>query len=302
MLHSLAPFPAGRVEATSRGARCSARRHIVLALEPTRRRLCIETDDDRVERYARTAYAPLLGAGTVGAALDYARFFTARVPATVCFNGRALPDGHAKDGTHAVDQFVWRSLAGDAEWMRLYGCAFTLDGRAVLLAGPSGVGKTTLALALAAAGASVIGDEMTLIHRQSRHVTALRRALTIRSGTLGVLDDERISAVAERFGKPIGDETLGVVALDPSRLAPIAERAPLAAVVVAEHGDGLPRLTRISTERAAARLAPFLTEHPMDLTAVAEVAELISSASAYRLTIGTPRDTAALLLDGVRSC
>ena len=30
------------------------RRHIVLALEPTGRRLCIETDDERIERYVRT--------------------------------------------------------------------------------------------------------------------------------------------------------------------------------------------------------------------------------------------------------
>jgi hypothetical protein len=312
VLHSQASFHADRVTASFRGARCSTRRHIVLALEPTGRRLCIETDDVRIERYVRTAYRALLGSGSPGTgALDYGRLFTARVPATVCFNGCALPDGRAEDGTQApwwssggylIDQFVWRSLARDGDWTSLYGCVFTFGGRAAFVAGPSGVGKTTLGLALAAAGASFCGDEMILIHRRTKQTTALRRALSIRTESLERLDDQRISDTVCRFAEPLGDETSGIVALDPSRLGPLPAPAPLRAVILAESGDGAARLVPVSTARAAARLTPYLTERPMDLTGVTDVAELIAGAAAFRLSIGAPRETAAALLDGIAAC
>jgi hypothetical protein len=281
----------------------------VLLLEPTARRLCIETDDPRIERYVRTVYGALAGKVSIGSGpLDYGRLFTARVPATVCFNGSELPDGRTENGdrlpwwssgAYLIDQFVWRSLVLDDQWTSLYGCAFTFAGRAAFVAGASGAGKTTLGLALAAAGASLAGDEMILIHRATKRTTALRRAITIRTESLTRVGDERVRDVVGEFAEPVGDETSGIVALDASRLAPPSTPAPLGAVFLAERGDGVAKLERISTARAAARLTPFLTQRPADLTAVADVADLIAGVPAYRLTLGAPRTTAAVVLDGV---
>jgi hypothetical protein len=309
VLHSEPSFHTASDTARLGGARCSARRRIVLLLEPTARRLCIETDDPRIERYVRTVYGALTGKVSVGSGpLDYGRVFTARLPATVCFNGRDLPDGRVENGerlpswssgAYLIDQFVRRSLVLDDDWTSLYGCAFTFDGHAAFVAGAGGAGKTTLGLALAAAGASLAGDEMVLIHRSTKHMTALRRAITIRTDSLARVGDERVRDVVGEFAEPVGDETSGIVALDASRLAPPSAPAPLGAVFLAERGDGVAKLERISTANAAARLTPFLTQPPADLTAVADMADLVAGVTAYRLTLGAPSKTAALVLEGV---
>lgn len=45
----------------------------------------------------------------------------------------------------------------------LHACAVELDGRAVLVAGPAGAGKSTLTAGLLAAGARLIGDDLTIV-------------------------------------------------------------------------------------------------------------------------------------------
>jgi hypothetical protein len=311
VLHALASSHADRVATAFRGARPSAR-HLVLALAPTGRRLCIITDDERIDRYVRTVYANLAVRAAVGDdPLDYGRLFTSRVPATVCFNGIALPggrDGNAQpppwwsSGAYLIDQFVWRSLALDAGWISLYGCTFSFAGRTSFIAGPSGAGKTTLGLALAAAGATLCGDEMVLIERATRRAAGLRRALTIRTPALERLGDARIADIVNRHAHAVGDPTSGMVALDASHLGSPAGPLPLGAVILAERGEGGARLEPVSTARAAARLTPFLTHRTGDLGTVSDVADALAGAPAYRLTLGEPHETAALVLGALSPC
>jgi ABC-type glutathione transport system ATPase component len=58
--------------------------------------------------------------------------------------------------------FELASLAG---WVRVHAATVDLDGTRVLIVGPSGTGKTTLATKLLVEGADVQGDESVLVRR-----------------------------------------------------------------------------------------------------------------------------------------
>lgn len=305
MLHADQPLYARPARAALRAACRPTRFRTTLALEPTARTLDVETDDERVQRYVRTAYAKVVVAvPDPGHVDDRGQLLRADSPPVVCFNGTALPrdTGSWSSDAYVVDQFVWRSLAGDCAWLPLYGCTIAFGGRAVIIVGPSGIGKTTLGLALAAAGAKLGGDEMVLVHRRTRTVTALRRALTVRGDCLPLIDDARISATVGRFGEPLGDGTSGVVALDAARLAPLSEPQPLGAFVIAERGTDMPRLEPMSSARVALAVAPYVTPRPPDLSAVADLVDLFGPAAGFRLVLSGPRETAALLLERIVAC
>ena len=56
--------------------------------------------------------------------------------------------------------------------MILHGTAVALDGRGVLITGPSGSGKSALALQLMAFGAQLIADDQVVIRREGDQVFA----------------------------------------------------------------------------------------------------------------------------------
>lgn len=78
----------------------------------------------------------------------------------------------------------------------VHATAVAIDGEAVLLRGPSGSGKSDLALRLLDAGAQLVADDQTLLRRAGRHLlasapTSLAGLLEIRG--VGIL---RVAAAA----------------------------------------------------------------------------------------------------------
>lgn len=65
---------------------------------------------------------------------------------------------------HRLWLFVNRALL-DLDVAFVHGAAVTIDGRTVIICGPSGAGKTTLAAALGLRGATVHGEDWLLAHR-----------------------------------------------------------------------------------------------------------------------------------------
>jgi hypothetical protein len=255
-----------------------------LRLAPTSRYVRIVTDHDRVAAYVRSAYGDVVHQGSMPEdRTDEGVVLTATIPATVRFNAVPLPrdaPAAAKNpwasGAYVVDQIVWRALAADPDWIPIYACAVEIGGRAVILVGAGGVGKTTLGLALADRGAGFYGDEMVLINRRSRRVSAVSRRLILRAGTL---------------------ELLGNPAFRPSQLGPAPPPAPLGAVMMLERGSGAPRLSQLSATRAAVVMRPYLGTAVADFNAFASLVQIISLNRCFRLVAGDPVATAAAIAE-----
>jgi hypothetical protein len=77
-----------------------------------------------------------------------------------------------------------------------------IEGRGVMIVGPRASGKTTTATALAARGHDFLGDEMAAVHRATKAMYPLRRAVSIRVGPRAPRVDEYLSRChcpAEKF-------------------------------------------------------------------------------------------------------
>jgi serine kinase of HPr protein (carbohydrate metabolism regulator) len=118
----------------------------------------------------------------------------------------------------------------------VHGTCVDLDGRGILLRGPSGSGKSDLALRLIDGGARLVADDQVELYRDGRRVLA--RAPLALSGRIEI-------------------RGLGIVPL------PYVSEAPLRAVVdlVAPHaGERVPdprRAALLDIELPAVSLAPF---------------------------------------------
>jgi hypothetical protein len=290
-------------------ARRSELRSIGLRLRPTDRYLSIATNDERIERYIRTSYGGLVAPSVPREGTDRAVIATGRGPSTVTFNGVSLPRPSSaggfdplNSGAYLVDQFLWRSLARDATWLALYGCAVAYRGRVIALVGASGTGKTTLGLVLTRRGARLYGDEMILIHRRDAIATVIARRLAIRERTLALLDDDRLNAVVRASHQStVGDERtyyVGCAALQEG-LGDLPPPLPLGGLVVLRRGEGPSRLRPISRARAALGAASFLAARPGTLTEVAALVSVLGDAAAFDLTVGDPHAAAQLLLEAI---
>lgn len=129
--------------------------------------------------------------------------------------------------------------------MVVHGSCVALGGRAVLITGPSGTGKSALALALMALGAGLVADDRTVLVRQGSAImadapAALRGRIEARH--VGILGAEPTGpmpvAIVVDLGGPL-----------PGRLPPDETVEML--------GVRVPRLTA----RAAPELAPALRQY-----------------------------------------
>jgi hypothetical protein len=283
---------------------------VLLDLYPTSRRLLITTPDQRIEHYVRTAYRRSIVSEEIVPGADRAVVTVAPPPAAATFNGKPLTDSAIahdprypwRAGANLVDQCVWRSLRGDAEWDPVYGCAVRVGNRAVLIVGESGVGKTTLCLALSRLGGAIYGDEMVLVHRRTHMLTAVPRTLTINVGSFALFDDEAFCRRIRRRAVPVEALANGVSSVDARVLGPVPAPVPLRAVVIVKRGPGEARLMPVKPAHAAMMLAPHLAEQPSDLAAVARIAGRLAAVAVFRLTLERPGAAAAALVEGLSRC
>jgi hypothetical protein len=289
-------------------SRRSRIRTLHLRLAPTERTLRLVTDDPHVAEYVRIAYGATL-AGEVPEPTDVAVLLTGGARPIVSFNGIGLPrewSGRGanpwRSGAYTVDQFVWRSLAADSAWLPVYACAVIFRESALLFSGPSGVGKTTLCLALRKFGAYVMGDEMIVINPTTLEVDAIDRRLSVRRHDGDALGDGALHDLIEEHGAGIGSGPGRFLAVDRRAFGPAPAPARLGAAFVLTRGDGEPRVAPAGAGRTALAIAPFAGRRPHALEEVGRLADVLAGGRCYTLTLGDPDASARAVVEAVSAC
>ncbi len=182
--------------------------------------LGIDVADDHARRVLEDAYAPLLrppGTRTHARAVVQ-RLSDGRLH--VRYGRRALAAANSADAIplrgayHAAREIFAHFACEPPHSMALYGALCAVDNGAVLLLGPTTVGKTLLALQLARNGARFLGDETAVLSLLTGEAYALPRRPTLRESALPLLSDDAMSSRilsstsflrpnADAFGTPL---------------------------------------------------------------------------------------------------
>jgi hypothetical protein len=169
-------------------------------------------------------------------------------------NGEVKPFDDPFDLVAVLELDLYHLVAERAApgWL-LHAAALERDGRAIVLAGPSGAGKTTLSLALVARGWRIATEEMVLIDT-SLAVRGLARPLHAPADSP---QHRAMPASWRQLAYPLrGSSVRGVVA-QPIAAHRIAGPLPLAALIRIDHApDARTRLVRLPPAHAIARLWP----------------------------------------------
>jgi hypothetical protein len=175
-----------------------------------------------------------------------------------------------------------------------HAAAVGVAGQGVMLLGPRGAGKSTLALALASRGHAFLGDDTACYLPGSGDLVPFPRSPGIRPGPRAAAIDRALAGLGQ------DPDRSGHVRLPVGALLPVAPAGPvpLRAVVFLRGFAATPRLERIQPGRdEVAALQPFtgsLVNAPATRR-VFEMIRLLSAVAVYGLNPGEPDATAARL-------
>ena len=175
-------------------------------------------------------------------------------------------------------------------WVRAHAGIVDVEGARVAIAGPSGIGKTTLALRLLFDGAAVQGDESVLV-RDGRAFT-VARPFHLKDG-IATLVPEVDSALAALPTLPV---TPPVRAFHPDRVRAweVSER-PIDHVVLVERGPSIALAPVESTSVMHDLVENVFWMHETKSTVVREVAAVLRTARCHRLVVGDVREASSLV-------
>lgn len=135
-------------------------------------------------------------------------------------------------GTVVAHVLAWRGM------IPLHACAVEIAGKAVLIAGPGGAGKSSLMAGLLDLGAPLVSDDLTALEVRDDAIVALPGRTTIRLGR----DIAQWSGGTEII--PPSPETLGKHVIRPA-VRTRADRLPVAALLILGEAPGtIPALAR----------------------------------------------------------
>ena len=156
-------------------------------------------------------------------------------------------------------------LGGGTIGAILHASSVAIGGRGVVLSGATGSGKTTLMLALVAAGARYLSDDFTPLHRVGGRISPFPVAASVKSGSWGLVSDRfarlRGASVHALGGREVRYLEIGGEAG--------ADTVPVGALVFPRYVAGAAlRLERLAPEDVLRRLveggsAPFGDEPSM---------------------------------------
>jgi hypothetical protein len=164
----------------------------------------------------------------------------------------------------------------------VHAAAVAMGGRAVLLAGAGGSGKSTTALACAMAGMAYLGDDYCVVEPGMNMVHLLYRTAKLFQASLDMLPKARAWLCNPRRAT----EEKGVIFFDSSQVS-VVPSAPLAAIVLPRLASGeRTRISRASRREAIAALLPSTIGGLMGGTP-GLILKAISGVPIYHLMLGT---------------
>ncbi|THD76819.1 hypothetical protein E7681_02990 [Thalassobius vesicularis] len=177
------------------------------------------------------------------------------------------------------------------------------NGRALILCGDSGNGKSTLTFGLVNAGCAYLGDDHVPLHRDGRRVMAFATAAGVKAGAW---DLPEIKSLQARYGLTAQSPRVGVRYL-PLHLADGPDTGadfPVSALVFPEFRPGQPfSLTRIAPEQALIQAlkagSRLSASHRSNL---APLADFLNHVPAYQLRYGASDQSVTACLDLLNQC
>lgn len=262
-------------------------------------------------RLIEEAYAPMrCAAAGARANASLSRLSDGRLH--LRYGRQALRPANAADGVplraayHAAREIFSRFACEPPHTLALYGTMFAVDGRAVLLLGPTTIGKTVLALHAAAQGARFLGDETALLSLVREEAYALPRRAALRESALPLLPNpamaEAIEASPHVFRSERGRFWYAIDANVLGGIEPSDRPYPLRAICVLGHRGETPSIQSVNAADAVKFVAARAYARPTSLAQLGALRRALRNVACFDLTLGDPRSSAELLLREVRAC
>lgn len=273
--------------------------------------LSLEIADADALRLVEEAYAPMrcAAAGTRASA-SLRRLSDGRLH--LRYGKHALRPANAVDGVplraayHAAREIFARFACEPPHTLALYGAMCAKDGGAILLLGPTTIGKTVLALHLAAQGARFLGDDTALLCLLRGETYALPRRPALREGALPLLPSaamrNAVAASPSMFATERGRFWYALDAQALEGIEPTDRAHPLRAICIIGHRGEVPAVRRLQDDDAVKFVAQRAYARPTSLAQVGALRRALRHTACFEMTLGEPQSSAELLLREVQAC
>lgn len=274
--------------------------------------LDVRTNEDWAAQLLATAYAPM-HCTDAALALHHASLLRLRDGTLrLRFDEREVPYSSATHSDpftrsfYALHELFARFAAIIPGQIALYGASVVIDGGAVLLLGPTTIGKTVLALHLAHRGAHFLGDETVLFDPQYQTVAAMPQRPSLREPSLALLPTPALRRHVEAAPHAIhtrrGRFWYALRRLDLQGIGPDPWPYPLRAIVIVKGRAPEPTIETFTARTMLAMVLERAYARPQALAQVGALHRALRAIPSFALTLGPPDQSARALMDIINAC
>lgn len=227
----------------------------------------------------------------------------------VRFGRRTLPVSATMGGEPrtiylAAREIFARCAAMQTSALAFYGVLVGTPRGAILVLGPTAIGKTILALHMTLHGATFLGDETAFFTLSNGEISALPRRPSLSESALSCLPEplgESIRRSAHHFQTERGRFWYG---LDEDALGvkPSSRPLPLRAVCLLSRRGENCRISPLRVDQALAPIVQRAYSRPTELAQLAAARHALRGVACFDVVVGSPEESAALLLQEIAAC
>jgi len=274
------------------------------------RQVALEVDSPEIRDYVRTTYARTrIPQPVAGLPLDCAAIRERDGQTEFEFNGLPVDVEQAgatsafRRGFYGSNRLFRESFRRNDAWLSFHGAALALADGALVVVAESGVGKTTLALALLDRGARLLSDEFVFVRKSDRMVWGYPRTFMIREPALAHIANRRIRERCRASDAQLSTGGFNIWhAIDPVDVyGPqiYAQATPLAGIVLLERAgpEGPTGCVRIAPAVASLELARRFNSNAEGFGRLTDLAATFAGVRAHRVSLGDVAAAADMLIE-----